>query len=146
MSFHFPTKNSQILLDFRPNPGEPSLKKSPRRKFRDFKQLTRVHRRDSPTSTLLYPLKVILIFIPIIFYLGNNDGIEFNSVKRCITEWKNSIPVIFLCTTNERRTRQCEKMSEKMRQWVRKKLNVRNEEEKERESENQESSVEPGKH
>ena len=25
MSFHFPTKNSQILLDFRPNPGEPSL-------------------------------------------------------------------------------------------------------------------------
>ena len=26
MSFHFPTKNSQILLDFRPNPGEPSLK------------------------------------------------------------------------------------------------------------------------
>ena len=27
MSFHFPTKNSQILLDFRPNPGEPSLKR-----------------------------------------------------------------------------------------------------------------------
>ena len=26
MSFHFPTKNSQILLDFRPNLGEPSLK------------------------------------------------------------------------------------------------------------------------
>ena len=26
MSFHFPTKNSQILLDFRPNSGEPSLK------------------------------------------------------------------------------------------------------------------------
>ena len=26
MSFHFPTKNSQILLDFWPNPGEPSLK------------------------------------------------------------------------------------------------------------------------
>ena len=25
MSFHFPTKNSQILLDFRPNPGESSL-------------------------------------------------------------------------------------------------------------------------
>ena len=25
MSFHFPTKKSQILLDFRPNPGEPSL-------------------------------------------------------------------------------------------------------------------------
>ena len=28
MSFHFPTKNSQILLDFRPNPGEPSLNKT----------------------------------------------------------------------------------------------------------------------
>ena len=25
MFFHFPIKNSQILLDFRPNPGEPSL-------------------------------------------------------------------------------------------------------------------------
>ena len=29
MSFHFPTKNSQILLDFRPNPEEPSFKLPP---------------------------------------------------------------------------------------------------------------------